>query len=443
MEIKSTGFALVGITAFTSVTIVPAVLAYAVGFIVFLFAIVYFSKFGFVDKKLFIFLLFFLITFEIGLIGLPISYFSDRDRFNYDELSIFGRIFNFIFISSIILFYDKFSSTRDVSLLFRFYMVGIFILIITAIWQSLAVYFSLIPFPFDTRSHVHGASESLNIGSRITGIAREPSYFVMFLVDYIALALLLKNGIRKVMCIALSILLLILSLSPSGVLTVGLAFGASYFFTQLKFYNELGLTRIFIFIAIIALLISFYFGVKDTQFFSYLLHRVSDVDPQESDRLFMLIMPFEWIKDSNALNVLFGHGIKTYSILGSAYLLPDGAPVHVTSNNVFIDVFWESGLLGLLFLVCFFAFIFLKIMKSRFTRKQTFVSLFVFFDLCISSMFRADFASFRFFIMLYLLFLLVNYDFRILRKRNERNKDFTAELYADRRHKSITRSKEA
>lgn len=430
--VKSTAFALVGIIAFTTVTIIPGIIAYAIGAIAFLFAILHFFKFGVVNKRLFSFLLFFLLTFTIGLVGLPISYLSDIDRFNYNELNIFGRVFNFVFVSSIILFYDKFAASKDVSLLFRFYMLGIFILMVTAIWQSLAVYFSLVPFPFDTRSHVHGASESFSVGSRITGIAREPSYFVMFLVDFIALAMLFSRGIKKAGWIGLSLLLLVLSLSPSGVLTVCVAFSTSYFFTQTKFYKKLGLTRILIFIALIVFLVGVYLGVRDTPFFSYLLHRVADVDPQKSDRLFMLIMPFEWVRDSNAFSALFGHGAKTYSILGSAYSLPDGSPVHVTSNNMFIDVFWESGLLGLLCLMSFFTFIFFKVMKSSFTRKQVFITLFVLFDLLVSSMFRADFASFRFFIMLYLLFLLANYDYRILEKESRRYISFRAEYAAER-----------
>lgn len=414
--IVSIFFGLVGIVAFATVTIIPQILVYGIASLSFLFSLVYFYRVGFVSKSLCAFLAFFLLPFFIGIIGLPLSFLSQIDRFNYYDLNIFGRIFNFIFISSIILFYDSFSRSRDVSKLFKFYMVGVLILLLTAVWQSLAVYFSLVPFPFDTRSHVHGASEAVNLGSRITGIAREPSFFVIFLVDFIGLTLLFKSGLKKIVYLALSFVLLVLSLSPSGFVTVGLAFSASYFFTQIKFYRELGVVRVLTFIVIIVSLFGAYLSLNDTPFFSYLVHRVVDVDPQKSDRLFMLIMPFEWVKDSGAFSLIFGHGIKAYSIVGSAYLLPDGSPVHATSNNMFVDVFWESGLLGLIFLLTFFASVFFKIMKSNFSRQQIFISLFVFFDLLGSSMFRADFASFRFFIMLYLLYILIKYDIQILKR---------------------------
>lgn len=417
----STCFGLVGIVAFATVTIIPQIVVYGVASLSFMLSLAYFYRDGSVSKNLCVFLAFFLLPFVVGLIGLPLSFLSQNYRFNYYDLNIFGRIFNFIFISSIILFYDRFSSSKDLSLLFRFYMAGVFILLLTAVWQSVAVYFSLVSFPFDTRAHVHGASEAVDVGSRITGIAREPSFFVMFLVDFIALTLLFKSGLKKILYLVLSFLLLVLSLSPSGFVTVGLAFSASYFFTQIKFYRELGIVRVLTFMVIVVALLGIYLSVNDTPFFSYLLHRVVDVDPQKSDRLFMLIMPFEWVKDSGAFSLIFGHGIKAYSIVGSAYLLPDGSPVHATSNNMFVDVFWESGLLGLFCLCFFFAFVFFKIMNSNFSRQQIFISLFVFFDLLGSSMFRADFASFRFFIMLYLLFILINYDFRILRGKSEKS----------------------
>ena len=150
----------------------------------------------------------------------------------------------------------------------------------------------------------------------------------------------------------------------------------------------------------------FFVNFTNNEYTDYVLTRINTAD-SDNGRVFMLLGPLEWIQESNFFSILFGHGIKSYSIIGSFYTLHSGDPVHVTSNNLYIDVFWESGILGLFFLLSFFSCVLYKIFSLNVSKSSVFVMLFVFFDIVFSSIFRGDYASFRFFIMIYLLYVLI------------------------------------
>src|SRR5690606_1310535 len=79
---------------------------------------------------------------------------------------------------------------------------------------------------------------------------------------------------------------------------------------------------------------------SNNPFFEYIINRVINVDASSSSRLSMLLGPFEWVKDSSLISFVFGHGLKSFAIVGTNYVLPSGEAVHVTSNNMYVDVFW-------------------------------------------------------------------------------------------------------
>lgn len=414
--VLKTCIALIGFFAFTSVTIISSNFFYSALFLFLLFGTAVTIRSATFDRNLNFFIIFFLTPFFVGLLGYIFSFSLESERFDYSELNFIGRFLNLFTFYLTILFIHKATKKVNPFLVFKWYQIGIFILLLTALWHAISLYTGLLGWPFETRSHLHSTyGESYSIATRVTGIAREPSFLVMYIVDFIALCFIFYSGLKRNALILFACILMLLSLSPSGYVVLMASFTLAYSVSRLKRFNTKSIVRFVLFVTAVAF-IFIYLHASNNQFLDYFFSRISNVDASNSGRLYMLLAPFEWIQESNPFSILFGHGLKSYSIIGTYYSLPNGDPIHVTSNNLYIDVLWESGLIGLLTLIIYFLYIFIKICSLKVSPSKSFIVLFIFFDVLLSAFFRADYASFRFFIMLYLLYLLVNYNFYEPRK---------------------------
>src|SRR5699024_6420485 len=233
-------------------------------------------------------------------------------------------------------------------------------LMFTALCQFAYVYLNLLSFPFDTRAHVHSTyGDEYSFSKRLTGIASEPSYFVMLAIDFIILSALLSGMKKRFILLPFGILLMLLSVSPSGYIAFFMASALAYFFSKLKYAKfKFSAKSLFLIFVVIIILATAVFYIMSTPYFEYIYRRITDPRMLKSARAYMNYMPFVWAWDSNSFSFLFGHGIKSYSIIGTAFNVPDGNPVHVTSNNLYVDTFWEAGLLGLVSIISFFSFVF-------------------------------------------------------------------------------------
>lgn len=409
-NIRNFSICLVGISAFTFSTIVPSYFSYLSVALCVFFGVLSFIKSPILDKRILFFLLFFLSPFLLSFVSLPFSMINEIQRFDYSQLNIVGRFSNLLIFFVLILSLSQFSNQRNMLLVFKWYKIGILILLLTALWHALSLYTSLVSWPFETRSNLHSAyGNDYSFTNRVTGIAREPSFFVMYVVDFIALAFIFFSGLKRNVAILFACSMMVLSLSPSGYIVLMMCFFLSYLFTKVSVLSLSNLYKLAALAFFVVFLFSFVIA-SNNPFIEYIVNRIVNVDPSSSGRLFMLLGPFEWVKESGLISFVFGHGVKTFAIIGTSYSLPSGEPIHVTSNNMYVDIFWEAGILGLAILLLYFSFIFVKIFTVEFGQQQRFITFFVFFDLLLSAIFRADYASLRFFIMLYLLFLLLNYD---------------------------------
>lgn len=411
--------AILSFLAFTTVTVIGSNFFYLAVGLFLLFGCLIVRRSPMFDRQLFYFLSFFILPFLIGLIGYLPAFFFESDRFDYSQLNFWGRLLNLLTFYFIILSVYKITKNGNLYLVFKWYQIGIFVLLLTALWHAVSLYTDMIEWPFDTRSNLHstyGATYSL--AKRVTGIAREPSFLVMYIVDFVALSFLFFHGFKRNFLILFACLLMVLSLSPSGYLVLGLSFLLAYSFNSLKYLSGIKMVR-FIGVILTMVFLFVYLYASNNQFIDYIISRVSNVDAGNSGRLYMLLGPLSWVQESTPFSLLFGHGLKSYSIIGTYYSLPSGEPIHVTSNNLYVDILWESGIVGLLLLILYFIYIFKKIWAIRFSSSNSFIALFIFFDLLLSAFFRADYATFRFFIMLYLLFLLVNHNYN--KPQKERN----------------------
>lgn len=408
-------FWLAGFSAFLQVTngfyiqVAAPLLISTLALIFSIFILLHHKK---IDIKFSSFIGFYLLPSIISLVILPTS-FLINSNLNYTELSFYGRLVNVFFFSILII--GIYSTSADKSILLKGYYWGCVVLLFTGVWQLVSAY-SSIPFPFDTRAHLHSTyGQDFTFTQRMTGIAQEPSYFVMFAIDLFALTLILDKGLKQKIVLLLSIFCLLLSLAPSGALTFILAITFSMLFYSIKYLSFKASVRkiSFMFFTATFLLIIIPVFIK-SDIFSYLYTRVVNLDLNSSPRFYESIMPFIWSAESNIINILFGHGMKSYSLLANSYPGPNGEIMHATSNNIYTDIFWESGIVGLSLLLCLYIYLFLKVLTSKFSRQQIFIAFFVFFDIVFSGFFRADFASFRFFILLYLVYLLAHHDLRKL-----------------------------
>src|SRR5690606_16153596 len=145
-----------------------------------------------------------------------------------------------------------------------------------------------------------------------------------------------------------------------------------------------------------------YFDFSDIESISYLLDRVSSAG--DSGRFQVIFLAVDSLLiEHNPFIFLFGHGLKSFQLLSLKY--PTDIIVE-TSNNLYVDVLFECGVLGLLLLIFFLGALYKRIIKISDNRMKMFGVL-IFFDILISSLFRADYATFRFFFLLLLLNIII------------------------------------
>lgn len=412
-----------GVVAFTQVTFIPIYVYYLSFFslvgTLFLYSL---SQNVRIDKNLAAYFSLFLSCFFIGVVSYPISIVIE-ERFNYSDMQVFGRMINLALLFIVFILIHSFhrktgENLQDYFLVIRAYQLGIFIVMLIGAWQLISFY-SSIPFPFETRSHLHSTyGSNYSFSQRLTSVAREPSFFVMLAIDFIGLSLLFYSGLKRTSMVALGLVMVVFSLSPSGFITLIGAAVAAWGFSEIKYFSgKIKIKKIVFFI--IGAAIFSVFILMNEQIFEYIYGRIFDATPSNSRRFYMIVMPYLWSIEGSLFSILFGYGVKSYSIIGSYYSLPSGGPVHVTSNNIYTDIFWESGLIGFMLLISFFVLVFVRIFKSKIGKPCTFIAFYFIFEIMFSSLFRADYASARFFIILYTIYLIT--ESPIIRRRHSEN----------------------
>lgn len=406
---------LVGFLAFTQVTFFPSYLYYLVVFSLLICLLTFFLKEQFcVNKSIFLYFVFFCSCFLVGIVSYPVNSIISN-KFDYSELVVIGRNINLsLFVIMFVMIYsysDRLSSgsgsgKTEYFRVIKAYQFGLFLVMVLGVWQLLSFY-TLIEFPFQTRAHLHSTyGYDYSIVKRLTSVAREPSYFVMLAIDFIGLSMLFNTGRKRFFLVAFGFVLLVFSVSPSGYIVFFGSLLTAWLLSALKYFKGTFKPERFYF-ALASLFFVMAVFLLNRELLDYVYRRIFDAAPSNSSRFYMVVMPYIWSLDSDVFSFLFGHGIKSYSILGQHYQLPNGTPVHVTSNNIFTDVFWESGFLGFVLLFLFFCFLLLRVFNARVGRFYSFIAFYFSFDLILSGFFRADYASFRFFLILYLIYVIV------------------------------------
>jgi len=351
------------------------------------------------DKKLINFLLLYLSPFLLSLlVSLPINLFL-KSKFHYFELDIIGRVIMLIASTFTILSLHSLILNKRISFntVLKVYYISCIIMVLSALWQALDYHTSFpFSFPFDTRTNVHG-SQNVSLDKRLTGLAQEPSYLAPFLNEFLIFTVLLvKNKIVRWGAIILGVILLFFTFSPSSYTSFLILLAIFIFYKVNKIY------LVFI-IPIIFLIISFLtFG--NIEAFTYYNDRISGVG--DSGRFKIIVDALNlFFNDTNFFRLLFGNGFKTFQIISTSTEI---AYYRITSNNLFIDVLFECGIMGLSLLIYFFLYLFKLVIKIK-DRNLQLVSILLFVNLLLASFYRADFTTLKFFIIIYMIFYITNY----------------------------------
>lgn len=343
-----------------------------------------------------------LAVFGISLFfSLTINYIYNTN-YLYFLLNPVGRIFNLFGAFIIILFIDAHQHYNNI---IKWYFYSCLIIVVSAIWHALDLYSNLpLTFPFETRSLVHSSSLDFSFSARLTGIAQEPSYLASFLLDFWILSLIVfyNKKFWKNLMRGGCLVLILLTYSPSAYISliILLAFEILYkLFKNNKFYFFV-ISGIFISILPIIFIVLNSFNIESL---SYFKERINNAD--KSGRFYILDKAITSIyEDNNIFTLIFGNGLKSFELLQYRF-----SEISVsTSNNLYVDVFFEAGLLGLIILLCFYYFVFIKIIKIQLVKYKFFASL-IFINIIVSGFYRADYATLRYFILFYFIYIFINY----------------------------------
>lgn len=278
-------------------------------------------------------------------------------------------------------------STAILRRLLLSYAWGIFILLgLMGLWQILHQTTGIWCPEIETRSDLYFAS-SLGV-SRITSFADEPSYLAPYLIDAMLVFLYFKKFIP---CILLG-LLLGFSLSFAGYVEVIILIVAGLFFLNVKY-----LIRLAVFgLLVVCVVLSFFPDLMD--FFRILLDSRKELQSgfsmEDTSRTYMLLQVISEFGNSDKVSMLIGNGPSSLNYL---YNSSGGKMQFVTSNNFYVDILYEGGIIGL---SCYLLMLYIvyKYMSAFHISKNPQILIAVLFvlHLAISSTYRADYSSERY-----------------------------------------------
>ncbi|TYS69866.1 hypothetical protein FZC76_06465 [Sutcliffiella horikoshii] len=325
-----------------------------------------------------------------------------------------NRIINLtLFLMLFYTFFKLISFLNDKMLMSitKWYLYGVLIVTAIGIWQFLHFMFGYPMIDLNTRSFVHSVDSNVLFNFRLTSITDEPSYLVPFLIDALIIGLVLYASKKKYFLLVFipCMFVLIFSFSVSGYANMALLIG---FIVVVFFTTKLENKRTILKYTLFGLIPVAIFAIIQWDFVLQLLQPITGrfdtlFDVHKHSRLYMLVMPIAWLFDFSWVNSVFGFGPGSYWFLAQTKFLHHQGPLSVTSNNIFIDLLFEHGIFGFLLIISMFIYVFYRLFKIRNEHKYFLYSLILWVHLAITSMYRSDFVSPRFWAIVIIIFIFV------------------------------------
>jgi hypothetical protein len=377
----------------------------------------------FYDQKLFILSIYVPAGVSIFAAIYNLTVIRSVEYVQYFTHSLPTRLINMVLFLIIFVVFTKLLKRLTNEMLFKIansYVLGVFVIYVVGIWQFL--HFTLnFPMPdIHTRSFVHSVDEKVLFDFRLTSLVDEPSYLVPLVIDGLLIAFFLYGFTKKYIFRTLipGLFVLIFSFSVSGYANILLiiSFIAIVLLTT-KINNKVKIIQFGLFS--ILLIAIFAIVAKDflIEFLMPIIGRFDTLlDIHKHSRLYMTVMPFIWLFDYSFINAIFGFGPGAYDFLSLTKFLHHRGPVSTTSNNIYIDFLFEHGIFGAIFYLSVFLYIFYQYYKKRNVHSYYLYSLILLFHLAVTSMYRSDFVSPRFWVIILIITIFTELARRDLKK---------------------------
>lgn len=177
---------------------------------------------------------------------------------------------------------------------------------------------------------------NINLNYFETETTTNTSYFVMYMLPFL---LCYKNKYIKTILIVITILVVFSSLKRTGSIAVILAIVVFIYVELAKDKKKWKNTLFIIILGTAVYYLISYGGLSD----NILISRFEKLpEDQGSGRILVWESTWEMIKESNVLQVFFGHGFN---------MVQTDSPLKLSAHNDFIEVLYDFGIIGFILLL--------------------------------------------------------------------------------------------
>ncbi|TQR12718.1 O-antigen ligase family protein [Psychrobacillus soli] len=350
---------------------------------------------------------------------LNIFFIEDLDYKSFLETDFVNRLINvlvYFFVTFLLVDYINNENKNKIFKMISLYLFGCIFMLAFGVWQLLHFVFGIPFLELDTRSLLHSVDVSIaQFNFRLTSLANEPSFFAPFIIDSIILSFLfIKKSLYRILFILFATMVLFFTFSGGGYVNLLLVVVSLLVILNIGIYNKFKYKTVLLasFLTILfSILGVFIFNIFNVGKILYpVLGRFDTMfDSTGSARTYMVTQPFKWIFEYKVWNILFGLGPNSFEYLKYVKKLPSGEPIHSTSNNLFTDFTFENGFVGLICVISIFIIIMRRVLINLKieVNKYSVVTYMLLVHLFITSMYRADYLSPRFWIIILIIIYLV------------------------------------
>jgi len=328
----------------------------------------------------------------------------------YLKSVIIGRLFTMVFMvlnaTVILLWLSRANRTELVSFL-KWCLFPALMFVLLAYWQLIGGLLG-IPFFIETRDWMHGVPSTLRavLPSRLTSIAEEPNFLAPILMETILLTVLLvKQTLFRLGAMFLTLIVVVLSFSGGAYVNLFLlgVISSIFIFLRSCLRQRIGIFQVIgVFIVVSIIVAISYWGVLLFDFISYKLQHEASGGSSRSQFLMSLI---NMLIESDLVQLIFGHGIGTMSILDEFGLRSEDYLFRIT-NNFFLDMFWEGGALSVTLILSFMTYLVLIGLKGFHCSNFYFIGMLMTFHLMITATYRSEYLSTHFIWVLTLIMVI-------------------------------------
>lgn len=248
------------------------------------------------------------------------------------------------------------------------------------------------PFIIDTRDWMHGVPKVIQdaVPKRVTSIAEEPSFVAPILIEAFLLSyfLIYRTALKYTVLAVIAALLL---LTFSGGAYVNALFIGLVAVAIVLWRFPLGKIHFSLFLLLL-LALGLLFSVGQILIEFAINKFVHEAAGGSSRAVFMsdlLTLQFT----APPFSLLFGHGMTSLSQLGEFGMRAEDVLFRI-SNNMFLDILWESGILGLVAMVLLFTLLLKQSLAIQVKlHKQLSLSFLLTCQMIVTGMYRSEYIS--------------------------------------------------